>query len=158
VRETAELALGIAVSADSKRWNRALLSAPQRDVADLCSRVVTALTTSLIMSANFMGGALLPSVSRRGPSLNAGLSGYPFAFRVPLGSLLKPLGAVSPLRPAGESQMQKPSISSGSCRLQSLLLPCGLAIQAAVSSLGHPRPNPFVKGTSRERAAPYVER
>jgi hypothetical protein len=54
--------------------------------------------------------------------------------------------------------MQKPSISSESCRLRSLLLPCGLAIQVAVSPLGHPRPNPFFKGTSRKRAAPYVER
>jgi hypothetical protein len=54
--------------------------------------------------------------------------------------------------------MRKPSISSASWRLQSLLLPCGLAIQAAAYSLGHPRPNPFVKGTSRKRAAPYVER
>jgi hypothetical protein len=103
-----------------------------------------------------MGSALLPSVSRWAPSLNSGLSGYPFAFHVPLGLPLQPVGAVGPLRPAGESQMQK--LSSGSCRLQSLLLPCGLAIQAAISLLGHPRPNPFVKGTSRKRAAPYVER
>jgi hypothetical protein len=38
------------------------------------------------------------------------------------------------------------------------LLPYALTGQAAVFSLGHPRPNPFVKGTSRKRAAPYVER
>jgi hypothetical protein len=53
--------------------------------------------------------------------------------------------------------MQKPSITSASCRLH-LPLPRALAVQAAVFSLGHPRPNPFVKGTSRKRAAPYVER
>jgi hypothetical protein len=53
--------------------------------------------------------------------------------------------------------MQMPSITSASSRLHQPL-PRALAVQAAVFSLGHPRPNPFVKGTSRKRAAPYVER
>jgi hypothetical protein len=51
--------------------------------------------------------------------------------------------------------MQKPLAS---CRLHLRLLRGALAVQAAVFSLGHPRPNPSVKGTSRKRAAPYVER
>jgi hypothetical protein len=42
----------------------ALLSASQLEVANLCSRVVTALITSVVISANFMASALLPSVSR----------------------------------------------------------------------------------------------
>jgi hypothetical protein len=135
----------------------ALLSTSQLEVADLCSRVVTALITSLVKSANFMGSAAAfgQPVSAK---FELRLSGYPFAFQAPLGLLLQPVGAVGPLRPAGKIQMQKPSISSALCRLQSLFLPCGLAIQGAVSSVSHPRPNPFVKGTSRKRAAPYVER
>jgi hypothetical protein len=58
--------------------------------------------------------------------------------------------------PSDEFQMQMLSLAS--CRLHLPLLPRALAVQAAASSLGHPRPNPSVKGTSRKRAAPYVER
>jgi hypothetical protein len=48
----------------ASEFGGALLSASQLEVADLCSRVVIVLITSVVMSANFMGSALLPSVSR----------------------------------------------------------------------------------------------
>jgi hypothetical protein len=48
----------------ASEFGGALLSASQLEVADLCSPVVTALITSVAISANFMGSALLPSVSR----------------------------------------------------------------------------------------------
>jgi hypothetical protein len=54
--------------------------------------------------------------------------------------------------------MQKPSITSASRRLHQPSQPLALAVRAAVFSLGNQRPNTFVKGTSRKRAAPYVER
>jgi hypothetical protein len=46
----------------ASEFGEALLSASQLEVAGLWSRVVTALITSVVMSANFMGSALLPSV------------------------------------------------------------------------------------------------
>jgi hypothetical protein len=48
----------------ASQFGGALLSASQLEVADLCSRVVTALITSVVISANFIGSALLPPVSR----------------------------------------------------------------------------------------------
>jgi hypothetical protein len=48
----------------ASEFGGALLSASQLEVSDLCSRGVTALITSVVMSANFMGSALLPSASR----------------------------------------------------------------------------------------------
>jgi hypothetical protein len=88
------------------------------------------------------------------------LSRYPFAFHgvFSLARLSRRLGeATHQLRLGGECQMQR-SLTSASRRLHQPLLSRALAVQAAVFSLGHPRPNPFVKGTSRKRAAPYVER
>jgi hypothetical protein len=95
-----------------------------------------------------------------GQVFKAGCRGIPFlsprAFS--LARVSSRLGeAVHKLRPGGECQMQKLSITSASCRLH-LPLPRALAVQAAVILLGHQRPNPSVKGTSRQRAAPYVER
>jgi hypothetical protein len=74
--------------------------------------------------------------------------------------MVRRVAPVTNLRLSASIQMHKAFIAFASRRSQSppVLLLLLLAVQSVAASLNRPRPNPSVKGTSRKRAAPYVER